>query len=145
MISQNCIFYRISKQCMVFKPNSMSGVGRRPELGSLGAGHLTNARQTNGSDLTLLVMGRVLEIWVFGPALETTYCWSREGLAELAFKKMKKKNIPIQYVFSPFFILGTTYPIYLYLYLQYIHCRTDEEQQHQRRVHIRVVLYFFVI
>ena len=53
MISQNCIFYRISKQCMVFKPNSMSGVGRRPELGSLGAGHLTNARQTNGSDLSL--------------------------------------------------------------------------------------------
>ena len=47
----------------------MSGGGRRPELGSLG-GHLTNARQTNGSDLTLLVMGRVLEIRVFGPTLK---------------------------------------------------------------------------
>ena len=72
----------------------MSGGGRRPELGSLGGltGHLTNARQTNGSDLTLL-MGRVPEIRVFGSALETP--WRRP--AGPGLKKMKKKYV--QFVF----------------------------------------------
>ena len=76
----------------------MSGVGRRPELGSLGAGHLTNARQTNGSDLSLsdVLVTRSLGFRAgFGNYMpQVTGGAGRVGI----LKKMKKKNIPIQYL-----------------------------------------------